>query len=578
MVAVSIRQTNDVPMLSIEVDGVELPSTIPVSTVEIIYKTNRIPFARIKINDGLVADGDFPYSSGDYFIPGKELSIVAGYRDEVAPLFTGLVLSQRIVVRSNQSYLVIECRDPAIKMALSKKNRYYDEQTDSDIAETLISEYGLTADITSSEVVHPQLMQYQSSDWDFMISRLESSGQLCVVEDGTVQSYIPNLDADANIDIVFGDTLIAFDAEFDARSQSAAVTSLSWNPADQNLQEVDAVEVAWQNNSDLNTDDMTSATEHEVDLLMHGGSLASDALQSWADGALVRSRLAASRGRARFRGVTEIRLGDTVQLSEISSRFNGKVHTTGVRHEFSNNNWTTDIEFGLSRKTHAEKFNISQLPAAGLTPSISGLHIGVVTQLADDPAAENRVKVKIPIAGMNEQGVWARVSTLDAGSDRGTFFRPELDDEVVLGFFHDDPAQPVMLGMLHSSAKAPPIEPSEDNHEKAYVSREGLRFHFDDDQKVITLETPGANKIVLSDADGGILLEDQNGNKIELNGDGVFITSANELNVSASTDLKLEAVNAEIKASAELKADGGASAELSSSGMLTVKGSLVQIN
>ena len=41
---------------------------------------------------------------------------------------------------------------------------------------------------------------------------------------------------------------------------------------------------------------------------------------------------------------------------------------------------------------------------------------------------------------MDEQGVWARVATLDAGNDRGTFFRPEVDDEVVLGFFHDDPA------------------------------------------------------------------------------------------------------------------------------------------
>ncbi len=578
MAAISIRQTADVPMLTIEVDGVALPSTVPISTVEIIYKANRIPFARIKINDGSAADGDFAYSSGDYFLPGNELNIIAGYRDDVTALFTGLVLRQKTVVRSNKSWLEVECRDPVIKMALSKKTRYHEELSDSDIADTLIAEYGLTGDITSSEVVHPQLVQYQASDWDFMISRLESNGQICVVENGSVRSYVPNLDADANIDVAFGDTLIAFDAEFDARSQSATVTSMSWNPADQELLEVDALDPAWQNNSDLDAEDMTNATERETDLLAHGGSLASDALQAWADGVLLRSRLAASRGRARFRGVTEIRLGDTVQLSAISTRFNGKVHITGVRHEFSNNCWITDVEFGLARSTHAEKFDISQMPAAGLTPSIAGLHVGIVTQLADDPSGEHRVKVKIPIAGMDEQGIWARVATLDAGSERGTFFRPELEDEIVLGFFHDDPAQPVILGMLHSSAKAPPIEPSEDNHEKAYVSREGLRFHFDDDQKIITLETPGANKIILSDADSGILLEDQNGNKIELNSDGISITSASEITLNASADLKVEAVNAEIKASAEFKADGGASTEVSSSGMMTLKGSLVQIN
>jgi uncharacterized protein involved in type VI secretion and phage assembly len=179
---------------------------------------------------------------------------------------------------------------------------------------------------------------------------------------------------------------------------------------------------------------------------------------------------------------------------------------------------------------------------------------------------------------MDEQGVWARVATLDAGAERGTFFRPEVDDEVVLGFLHGDPAHPVILGMLHSSAKAPPIEPSEDNHEKAYVSREGLRFHFDDDQKVITLETPGGNKIVLSDADEGIVLEDQHGNKIQMNGDGVAVTSAQEITLAAQTDLKTEATNLELKATAEFKAEGGASAEVSSSGMMTISGSLVQIN
>ena len=100
-----------------------------------------------------------------------------------------------------------------------------------------------------------------------------------------------------------------------------------------------------------------------------------------------------------------------------------------------------------------------------------GLQVGIVTELAGDPGKEHRIRVKVPLAGMDEQGVWARVATLDAGDQRGTVFRPEKDDEVVLGFFHDDPAQPVVLGMLHSSAKAPPIEPTDDNDEKGYVSR-----------------------------------------------------------------------------------------------------------
>jgi uncharacterized protein involved in type VI secretion and phage assembly len=206
------------------------------------------------------------------------------------------------------------------------------------------------------------------------------------------------------------------------------------------------------------------------------------------------------------------------------------------------------------------------------------LQLGVVTQLADDPAGEHRIRVKIPLVGMDEQGVWARVATLDAGAQRGTFFRPEVDDEVVLGFLHDDPAQPVVLGMLHSSAKAPPLAATEDNHQKTYMSRSGIALLFDDDKKVVTLETPGGNRLTLTDADGGIMLEDQNGNKLTMDSNGIVLTSAKELGLKAQTDLKGEGLNTEFKSSASFKAQGNASAEVSSSGTLTVKGALVQIN
>jgi uncharacterized protein involved in type VI secretion and phage assembly len=132
--------------------------------------------------------------------------------------------------------------------------------------------------------------------------------------------------------------------------------------------------------------------------------------------------------------------------------------------------------------------------------------------------------------------------------------------------------------MLHSSAKPPPLEATEDNHQKTYVSRSGISLLFDDDKKVVTLETPGGNRLSLSDEDQGILIEDQNGNQIVLNGDGIALASAKELTLKASTDFKAEAVNAEIKGTASVKAEGSSSAEVVSSGALTLKGGMVMIN
>jgi Rhs element Vgr protein len=573
-----IESNTDVVNLSILINNDELPFTIPILGVELVRQVNRIPYARLRIGDGDPAVEDFPQSSGDYFIPGNELIIVAGYHGITSPLFTGIVLSQRVMVRSGGSWLEVICRDPAFKMTLTRRNRYFEEVTDSNVAETLLGEYDLSAEIAATDVTHPQLLQYQASDWDFMLDRLEANGQVVIVTDGTVSSMVPALGAEPDATILYGATLLELDAQFDARSQSGVIRAMAWDPAAQELQEAEAADPGWAGNGNLSATDLSDAAGREEDLLWHGGSLATDALQSWADGALLRARLAASKGRARFQGLPQVQPGRVLDLAGVSDRFNGVVYITGVRHEFTNGDWITDAEFGLPRRTHTEQFEVNHLPAAGLVPAVSGLQVGVVTQLADDPAGEHRIRVKIPIAGFDEQGVWARVATLDAGAERGTFFRPEVDDEVVLGFFHSDPAQPVVLGMLHSSAKAPPLEATEDNHQRTYVSRSGITLLFDDEESVVSLTTPGGNSLTLTDADSGIVLEDQNGNKLTMNSDGIELSSAQALKLIATSDLTGEGVNAEFTASAAFKAEGSASAEVSSSGTMTVKGALVQIN
>lgn len=575
MSALPLTAATDVVTLTISVDGAELPGTVPILGAEVISQANRIPYARLRVGDGDSARGDFAHSSGDLFVPGAAVSIKAGYHGKTEAVFSGVVLGQRLVVRRGSSWLEVECRDATFRMTLVRRNRYFENQSDSDVAGTLLDVYkgeGVSAgQITATTVVHPQLLQYQATDWDFMISRLEAAGQICFVDGGKVSSVKPSLSGKPVADLGFGATVLELDAEIDARTQTGGVRALAWDPSGQSLLDVSAADPQWSGNGNLSAATLSGAASRKEDLLWHGGALASDELQSLADGAILRARLAAACGRVRFQGLTAVRPGSVLTLSRLSERFNGTVYVTGVRHEFNAGNWTTDAEFGMPRETHAERVAMSHLPAAGLAAAVHGLQVGIVTELAGDPDLEHRIRVKVPLAGMDEQGVWARVATLDAGDQRGTVFRPEKQDEVVLGFFHADPAQPVVLGMLHSSAKAPPITPTDDNDEKGYVSRSKVALRFDDKKKVAILETPGGNRLTLSDDDGGIKLEDQNGNSIVLNKDGIALTSDKKaVTIKAKSDLKAEAMNAEIK--------GGSTAEISSNGKLTVKGSMVMIN
>jgi Rhs element Vgr protein len=583
MSALPLTRPTDVITLTVQVDGTELPRTVSLQGVEVVSQANRVPYARLRVGDGDAARGDFARSTSTLFVPGNQVQISAGYHGETEAIFGGVILTQRLVSRDGTSWLEIECRDPVFVMTLVRRNRYFEEMSDSDVASKLLGEYpgsGVSAgDIASSGVKHPQLLQYQSSDWDFLVSRIEAAGQLCFADAGKLRTIRPALDAQPIAELNFGFTVLEFDAEIDARTQSGAVRAVAWDPAGQALQEASAADPGWSGNGNLSASMLSAAAGRAEDVLWHGGSLANDALQEWADGALLRARLAAARGRVRFRGLTAVKPGAVLQLARISERFNGKVYVTGVRHEFSAGKWTTDAEFGLPREPHAARMPTSHLPAAGLAAAVHGLQVGVVTELAGDPGKEHRVRVKVPLAGMGEQGVWARVATLDAGDKRGTFFRPEKDDEVVLGFFHDDASQPVILGMLHSSKKAPPLEATAENHHKAYVSRSGITLEFDDDKKALTLKTPGNNRIVLSDDDGGITLEDQNGNRLVLGKDGVVIESANKaVALSAKTTLEAKANKIAFAAQTTLEAKAQGNAEVSGSGNLTLKGSMVMIN
>jgi uncharacterized protein involved in type VI secretion and phage assembly len=267
-----------------------------------------------------------------------------------------------------------------------------------------------------------------------------------------------------------------------------------------------------------------------------------------------------------------------IELDGFGSRFNGLGFVSGVRHRLGRGDWTTEVLIGSDPRPHAERYPVAAPGAGGTIPPVQGLQIGIVGALEGDPAGENRIQVRLPTITETDGLVWARPALLDAGDDRGTSFRPEVGDEVVVGFLDADPRDPVILGALHSSAKPSPIEGADDNHEKGIVTRSGMRIHWNDDTVVTTVDTPNGNQIVLSEDEGGILIEDENGNKIELNSDGIAMESPGDIKLTATGDVKIEGTNVEILASASVKVEGSAGAELKSSATTVVKGSLVTIN
>ncbi len=575
---IATPQSADLATFKILIEGEELSATYQVKNITVEKEVNRIPFALLTFFDGEASDQDFKLSNEDLLIPGKEIEITAGYHNDEETIFKGIIIKHSLKVRENNSVLIVECRDKAVKMTVGRKNNYFYDSTDADVISELIDSYSLDAVIEATDYTHPELVQYHTSDWDFMITRAQANGKLIVVDDGTVSLIAPDVEQEEVETVAFGATLLSFDAEMDARNQFNDITAYGWNPADQELVEALADDPGLSLNGNMSSSELAEVIALENLELKHGGNQNSTQLQSWSNAKSLFQQLSKTRGRIKFQGIAEAKPARTLMLDGVGDRFNGKVFISAVRHQIANGNWVVDAAFGINPEWHSETYDIQPLPAAGLLSAVNGLQVGVVTQLEGDPNGEERIMVKIPIINNEEQGVWARAALLDAGDNRGTFFRPEIGDEVIVGFINDDPNHAVVLGMLHSSAKPAPITATDDNHEKGIVTRSEMKILFDDEKKSLIIETPAGKKVVLDEDAGTIVIEDENSNVFTLDSSGVAMETAGDFNIKATGDLNLEGTNVNVKANAAFKAEGSATSELSSSGSTTVKGSLVQIN
>jgi uncharacterized protein involved in type VI secretion and phage assembly len=175
---------------------------------------------------------------------------------------------------------------------------------------------------------------------------------------------------------------------------------------------------------------------------------------------------------------------------------------------------------------------------------LGGLFFGVlpatVVSLAD-PDGQGRVKISLPAipdTGAATYEVWARMATLFAGKNRGSWFLPDKDDEVLVAFEQGDARRPYILGGLWNGVDSPPesMDGAEQNAIKAFCSRNGVKITLDDSQgqEKLILETPGGQSVTLKDGPGGIEAKDATGNSIKMETSGITVEAAAKVTVNAA--------------------------------------------
>lgn len=170
------------------------------------------------------------------------------------------------------------------------------------------------------------------------------------------------------------------------------------------------------------------------------------------------------------------------------------------------------------------------------------LQAGALAQVVslDDPEQRNRVQVRLLANdGVDDQDapMWARVVAPFAGSDRGFFFLPDVEDEVLVLFMNGDARYPLIVGGLWNGSSASPADiESGRNKTKRLKSKNGVAITIldEDGQETLMLETPGGQTVTLKDGPGEITLEDANGNTVKLDSAGISVEAAAKVKVTAA--------------------------------------------
>ena len=510
---------------TILVNGAPLSNAIGIARIIVNKTFNKLASAKIVLLDGSAADRDFPLSNDDQFKPGNELAVQLGYHGEVETVFSGIIVKHGIQVRRGAAaVLLIEAKDKAVKLTGARKSAYFINKTDSDVIGDLAGEF--SPDVESTAVAHKQLVQFDCTDWDFICTRAEANGMLVLADDGRLVVQKPATGGESVLTATYGQNVHEFEAEMDARRQIQQVTSHSWDYTQQQLEQSETGSTSFQESGNLSADDLASVLAAQVSL-SHPGHLTQNQLQDWANAHALRNKLSKAVGRVRVDGDAKVKPGTLITLDGVGDRFNGNVFVTGVLHTFDGN-WLMDVQFGWKDEWFYKKDDVMQRPAQGLLPGVNGLQIGTVVDTDDtEDGGQYRVKVHIPTITSGNQGIWARVATLDAGPGRGVYFRPQPNDEVVLGFLGDDPREAVILGYLHSkSTNESPLPEQQGQQQYGVVTKEGIKLVFDDSNKRMSLVVPAASgekSLVINDSAGALELKDENQNTIKMDAQGITI-------------------------------------------------------
>jgi type VI secretion system secreted protein VgrG len=491
--------------------------------------------------------------------------------------------------------VIIHAASPTVTMDGARRNAHYYDKSASDIIGSIVGNYPITVgSLESTKGTYKFDTQYRETDFDYIMRLAIGSGMFAWYS-GRDFNLGPANGKDA-VELTWRETLGAFRIglgtapfEFKAdvynyeqkKTYSQDSKSISPDAALSNL----------------------SKTSPDASKKIYGDSGFSEAPKMVGDAQTLDATLKNERRKAlgsmiRCTGqsiVPEVRVGSCARLVGLDA-MDGQYWVVAVRHTFEESGkyhntfvcTPLDIAYPGGAETRMDLGSAETPDHAAASPErvaearrepVVGMHVARVVDLKD-PDKLGRIKVSYPWLD-SEQTVWVRMVVAHAGKSRGWYALPELDDEVLIGYEHGNTDHPIVLGCLYNKDNAPMQEAiSSDNDIKMFMTRSGNKILLDDKD--------GAERIVIAQKDGkNQIVLDMSGPSISISTDGdisvkgkqnISIEADQGITMKATSDVKIEGANVQIKATGNITSEAGANNEIKGNAQVNVKGAMINLN
>jgi phage protein D len=572
----------------------------------------------VRLNDNF--DGSqFEYTDGSTFAIGKavEISAYAEGQEEKGDLIKGEITAIDIEYPlDGGTIILVRGYNKAHRLQRGRKNDTFLQQTDSDIVKKIASQCGLQADVDATSYKHEHVIQHNQTDMEFLQDRARCNGYFMYIKDNKL--YFKKPDGVGNTQnqpvLKRGENLMEFQVRMTTGEQVNKGVVHDWDENTKKAIQEEVTSPSSRLKADIGLDkwggDAAKAAFNKeasevVDDLPVGTP---DEAKAIAQSVIDERFSAFLQAEGTCDGNPAVSPGTKVKIENVGTRFSGSYLITRAVHRYDQEKgYITRFEISGHRANTLGQLLTSNGNGGGR----HGVVIGKVTNL-NDPDKLGRVKVQYPaiFAKTGSDGVesgWARLVTPMAGPERGIEFIPEINDEVLVAFEHDDINYPFILGSLWSKVDKPPLisEAVGDKtvNKRIIKSRSGHTIILDDtdnEEKISIVDKTAKNSVEINSKDNAItinseaditiegkanltlkgktiLIEAIQGGNINVKGNNVSMEAQAKATVKGTSGADIEGAQVNVKGSAKTSIEG-ATTSVSGSAMTEIKGGVVKIN